>query len=145
MKFNTPYSPRVGDSDLGEFSPSLTKQAHKDECDINRIVRRYDQTGVWEHVKSFEPVYASLEPFDYQESMNKVIAAQEAFDALPSVVRKRFENDPAQFLAFAQDPDNALEMVKMGLAESRPIVVEVDKGPVPPVGAPEKGGPQAPP
>ncbi|AXL15429.1 internal scaffolding protein [Microviridae sp.] len=35
----------------------LTKDSFKDECDVNRIVNRYAQTGLITHVQSGEPQY----------------------------------------------------------------------------------------
>lgn len=96
--------------------PSRTKQAHKDECDINRILARYKQTGVVEHLNRFQGDYGDLVAVDYQTAMNTVIEAQNAFNVLPASVRKRFANDPAEFLAFVSDPANKNEMVEMGLA-----------------------------
>jgi len=39
------------------------------------------------------------------------------FNDLPSSIRSRFGNDPAAFLDFVQDENNADEMVKLGLTE----------------------------
>ena len=46
-----------------------------------------------------------------------MIRAQEAFDALPSSWRTKFNNDPANFVDFCQDPNNRDEMVKLGMIE----------------------------
>lgn len=104
--------------------PSMTKQAHKDECDINNIVKRFMQTGVIDHLKTAEQagVFADLpDPFSYQDALNLTIAAQRSFDTLPSDIRARFGNDPAQFLAFTGDPANQAELITMGLAtDNRP-------------------------
>ena len=49
--------------------------------------------------------------------MNQIIAAQEAFNSLPSDIRKKFDNDPAEFLEFVSDEKNNDEMIQMGLKE----------------------------
>lgn len=49
--------------------------------------------------------------------MDIVIRAQEAFDALPSSWRTKFNNDPANFVDFCQDPNNRDEMIKLGMIE----------------------------
>lgn len=95
---------------------SRTKQSFKDECDINRILASYSKTGVLEHMNKATGMYGELPTdIDYQSNMNAVIAAQEAFSGLPSEIRNRFENDPAQFLAFIHEPSNHDEMVELGL------------------------------
>lgn len=100
-------------------NPSKTHQSFKDECDINRIVARYQKTGLLPQVNS-QPQYGDFcTSDDYQTSMNKVLHAQNSFMSLPAKVRARFENDPAKFLDFVYDPENAQELVSLGLATKR--------------------------
>lgn len=96
--------------------PSLTHQSFKAECDIRNIMKKYKKTGVLTHVTSMNAQYldASVVP-DYQEALNLIISAQDTFDSLPSELRKRFNNDPAEFLSFTSNSDNRLEMAKLGL------------------------------
>ncbi|AXL15154.1 internal scaffolding protein [Microviridae sp.] len=101
----------------------ITKQSFKDECDINRIMAKYQQTGVLEHVKYVSEDASSnygnyLNSYDYHDAYNAVLRANEMFDTLPSSIRSKFENDPAKFLAFSQDPENDSEMKKLGLKQS---------------------------
>lgn len=102
--------------------PSMTKQSHKDECDINLILRRFEKTGVLEHVRENPGRYLDLptEP-DYQTALNTVMQAEAAFMELPSKVRERFRNDPALFVEFATDSRNLDEMVALGLAKKPPV------------------------
>lgn len=97
--------------------PSLTKQSFAKEADINNIMSKYEKTGIVEHVMSSPGQFGDFsEPLDYQEALNKINAAQSLFDALPAQVRQKFENDPALFLEFAQNPENYDKLVSMGLA-----------------------------
>jgi len=116
-KFRTAY----GQSERVQTRVSgltLTKQSFKRECDINHIISKYQQTGLIEHVSRYQGQYADLTDYpDYQESMNKVIDANNAFMSLPSSLRKRFSNDPAEFLHFVSDPANANELIALGLAK----------------------------
>lgn len=103
--------------------PSRTKQEFKAECDINNIIKTFKQTGMVRHVsaQAQKGAYMDLpEPTDFQDSMNTVIAAQNAFSTLPSKVRERFANDPNRFLQFMSDPDNLDEAVTLGLVTKRP-------------------------
>lgn len=126
MKFRTAYSKPVKvvvdftDID-GNPLPTPTQQHAKAECDINNILKQYDRTGLITHINSAKAQYGDFtEVNEYQESLNRVMMAQEAFMELPSAIRKQFENDPGQFFEFATNPDNQDAMVEMGLAE-RPI------------------------
>jgi len=93
-----------------------TKQSFKDECDINTIMSRYQSTGELPDLALSAPQYldASTVP-DFQSMQNTLVEAQTLFDALPSKIRSRFENDPGEFLAFVSDPSNKPELHTMGL------------------------------
>lgn len=52
---------------------------------------------------------------DFQEAMFIVAQGKSMFEELPGEIRKRFSNDPAQFLGFVQNPDNMDEMARMGI------------------------------
>lgn len=98
------------------LEPSLTKQAHKDDCDINRIMKRWLRDGVLTHVSSAAQTFRDVASgHDYHQLMDTVLDVQDAFDSLPSDVRKRFANDPIMVLDFISDPANTDECVKLGL------------------------------
>lgn len=109
--------------------PSRTKQEFRDECDINVLMKRYQKTGLFPQYPGAVPRYVSnIGMPDYQEALGIVMAAKEEFAALNSELRKRFDNDPAKFLEFTNNPDNADELVKLGLREppkAAPAPVEV--------------------
>jgi len=101
------------------LQPSLTKQSFKDQCDFNKVVKRFMRTGVLDHRREgLEPRYADLiGSVDYQTALGRINEAKASFGALPAKVRKRFDNDPVQFLDFVSDPKNVNEMVELGLAK----------------------------
>lgn len=112
------YSPKYV-VNVSFFSPSLTHQSFKDDCDIDKILKRYARTGVLEHVNTYKFDYADfLNVQDYHSSFNQVLNAQSMFMSLPAQIRSRFSNDPGLFLAFVQDPTNHNDLVSMGLAKS---------------------------
>jgi len=95
---------------------SRTKQSFKDECDINLIMRRYQQTGAISHLASQPPRFIDVaEGLDFQQALNQVIAAEQAFGALPAAVRDRFGNDPGQLIEFVSDSKNREEARRLGL------------------------------
>ena len=101
---------------IGPGGDSLTKQSEADACNINNLMAKYEKTGILEHVSENPGQYLDLvAPESYHAAMTVVAEAATAFEELPSQVRKRFANEPAAFLAFAENPDNADEMVELGL------------------------------
>lgn len=109
---------------------SMTQQADANDADLNVIWTRYQQTGQIPGV-TMQPIYGDFSQIgDYRTALDMVEAAEEAFSTVPAHLRKKFNNDPAEFIAFATNPDNLAEMKQMGLAvpdpiEERPIRVEV--------------------
>lgn len=94
-----------------------TKQSMQEECDINKIMKRFTRTGRLPEMIRKNPVYGDFSSdLDYQESLNIINKANLQFEALPSNVRKRFDNDPKKLLAFVHDPKNIEEMYDLGLA-----------------------------
>lgn len=122
-KFVSAYSTKNKPKSL-EYPPTLTKQSMKDECNINKIVDKYQRIGVVEHVNENQHFFADVTDVDFQASLNLVQSAQEAFDGLPSELRKRFANDPALLLEFLGDPSNHDEAVKLGLIRASDDDVE---------------------
>ena len=100
--------------------PGLTDQSQAAETDVNFILKRAQQSGVLPGI-DVERIYADVSnSMDYQQAQNIVINAQNQFNSLNASLRKQFDNDPALFLAFVEDPKNAQELVSLGLADLRP-------------------------
>lgn len=117
MNFKSAYSEK-NKTAFNTIGLSMTKQNHKDECNINFIMKKYQKTGLINHANTNQGDYGEYESMDFQEAMNYVISAQETFDTLPSSTRKRFANSPHEFLQFVTNPENLQEMQKMGLANA---------------------------
>lgn len=121
MNFKDAYS-RVPKVQVEFLDPTLTKQCFQEECDINEIMKKYDETGVVEHENRFKGDYGDyISVQDYHTSLNQIIAAEEMFDTLPSKLRLRFANDPAEFLSFVENPANEQEMIDLGLKAKPPL------------------------
>jgi len=108
----TQYSITCGDG--------KTRQSFKEECDINNILARYQTSGILDFAQKHEPQYADVSAIDYQESMLKVAQAKSMFNDMPSSLRARFKNDPAQMLDFLQNPANRAEAETLGLVNASP-------------------------
>jgi len=95
--------------------PSMTKQSFKDEVNINKIMEKFQRTGAIDHYAKHAPQYGDASQVDYLEANLVISNANTMFEELPSSIRKKFENDPAQFLEFVQDEKNNEEMIELGL------------------------------
>ena len=114
---------------------TMTQQQFKDESDINNLVDRFLRTGEVPPVDS-RAMYGDFidVPESYQDALNAVLDAQTEFNALPSKLRQRFNNDPAELLSFLQDEKNIDEAIKLGLVEkpsSEPVEPAPEATPTP--------------
>ncbi|QXP08414.1 MAG: internal scaffolding protein [Arizlama microvirus] len=126
-KFATHWENRIKVG-LKNDKPGKTQQSGKEECDINNILKRYEKTGILPDMIKTDPRYGDFSSCpEYQEALNIVELANTQFNALDAHARRRFDNDPAKFLEFAENPANLGEMVKLGLAtEIKPIPAPVE-------------------
>lgn len=121
-------------------TPSLTKQSHKDECDVNMIMVRFEKTGLIDHINQFKGGYGdAIGVVDYHTAQNQIIAADAAFLSLPAKLRARFHNDPGAFLSFADNPANAKELA--ALTSDKPTGARI---PPASAGGPDPGDPPQP-
>jgi len=113
------------DSDLNFANdPGVTKQADLKESDINLIFKRFEKSGQLPNMILKNPTYGDYSNVpDYQESINIVRHAEEQFLNLDVQIRNRFENDPAKFLGFVNDPKNMDEMEQMGLLKPEAVAI----------------------
>jgi hypothetical protein len=123
--YETDYNSDLFGIDCSMDAP-ITKQSFAGECDVNAIVSRMNSSGYIPPVFDASMFSDVSDVPDYHTCLNFVNDARGKFMALPSDVRSRFDNDPAQFLAFASVPENLPELVSMGLAVKRP---EASAGP----------------
>lgn len=99
-------------------SQSRTKQSFAEETDVNHIMAKWKKTGTVDHVNMSQPMYTSYPiPQNYQDAVDLVVEAQEQFQNLDAGVRRRFNNDPQELLAFIADSDNQAEAVTLGLVD----------------------------
>jgi len=102
--------------------PSVTEQHHKDDCDINVLMKRYASGEIIDHVNDLQASFGDFSDVpDYQEALNRVNDARAAFMELPATTRKRFDNDPGQLIGFLSDEKNTEEAIKLGLVKPRQV------------------------
>ncbi len=91
------------------YNDGRTKQAFKDSTDINKMLKKAQQTGSLEHLKKYpELVYGQFDgEMDLLTARAQIDKANAIFADTPSEVRREFGNDPLRFVAFMGDPANA--------------------------------------
>jgi len=98
---------------------SLTEQSHAPSCDIHTIMRKYRRDAVLDHVSQYKGTYADFAQVpDFREAHTIIAEANSMFETVPSHIRADFENDPIQYIAFMQDPDNVKAIEAYGLDAS---------------------------
>jgi len=97
-------------------SETRTKGSHKDATDINLIVKRHAQTGLWDHLAPKHPHYGD---FSQAQDLHTQIAAHDAaledFMTLPASVRSVCNNDPVELLELLATEEGFTELIEAGL------------------------------
>ena len=113
-RYNLPPNPGYKNDE-----PSMTQQQFKDEADINNIMARYQKTGVLVDPltqSTRKPMFDDFSELgDFRDHQQAVIDAQEMFMQLPSRLRARFGNDPAELLQWRSNSANKDEAIELGL------------------------------
>ena len=114
----TPPMNQARPGDITFTKPTRTKKAFQADVDLNQVIDRYHKTGILPQMKEQTPHYGDYsQPIDYQEAQNKIMLANNLFGELPAHTRRLFDDNPAQFMEFATNPENLEEMVELGLAD----------------------------
>ena len=95
-----------------------TEQKHKKDVDINQIMLKASKTGMLPLAKG-SPMYGDFtNAQDFQDCLERIQSADQAFMDLPADIRKKFYNDPANLIAYINDPQNEQEAIELGLLPS---------------------------
>lgn len=98
----------------------MTQQHFKDECDINYLLKHYND------IPAPPPVYADCSQYnDLQTAIDVVNSAAEDFQNVPADIRARFANNPVEFFNFCNNPANLEELRNLGLAEPGTVPLDV--------------------
>lgn len=93
------------------------------ETEISNIMKKYKKTGMVNFVNNNQAEYMEAPEIDFHQAMNVIAQANEMFDQMPSELRKKFNNDPGNFMDFVHDKNNEAEMYDLGLAQRPPDYV----------------------
>ncbi|WNK13994.1 MAG: internal scaffolding protein [Microvirus sp.] len=111
-----------------EAGKCITQQHFKDECDVNQIVERFMKTGELPENQRIPQFGDFSDVKSYDTALQLVRDAQEEFENLPALIRKRFNNNPEELLEFIDDPSNQEEGIRLGL-----MIAKASKDGLPPV------------
>lgn len=95
--------------------PTRTDQTQAEQCDIKNIMKKYGNKidNVPAPIGGFQGDISSIPSF--QQMQDILNQGQAAFETIPAKLRKRFNNDPKEFMEFLADPTNNEEAIKLGL------------------------------
>lgn len=117
--------------------PSRTDPRYAADADINVIVARFAKTRVLPQGAS-SPTFGDFTQMPIgTDALMAVRNAQQAFEALPLVLRRELDHDFTKFESWLRDPDNFDRAVKLGILKPR-----ASSTPPPPTGGPS--GPKEP-
>ncbi len=99
--------------------PSKTIQSDAPEADIIKILKKYKQVGIIDHLNLTEATYQDVTNFtDFADVMRVAKEAENQFMELPSKVREIFDHDVANWLDTAHDEEKRASLVTEGKIET---------------------------
>lgn len=85
---------------------NLTKQAFKEDCDINKMLARHAKAGTLHTIQRDAGQYADFSNLNFEETALRLAAGRTLFEELPSEIQREFDWSPTKFFSFANDPEN---------------------------------------
>jgi phage internal scaffolding protein len=132
LPFRTHYSPQVRVT-FETKGDSLTEQQFAEESQILNKIRKYDSQGFFDSINRNPAQYTDFTQVrDLSDAIDQIEEARDAFQGIPSNIRKKFNNSPSEFFDFASKESNYNELVKLGLATAK-IVSDITPGQSPDV------------
>lgn len=101
------------------YDDGRTKQAFKEDTEINTMLRRHQVAGTMSHLEAYGGEYGDFAGVDLLTAHQNINRGRQIFDALPSEVRKEFRNNPSEFFSYVNDPENVDR-----IAELLPVIAE---------------------
>jgi len=93
----------------------ITEQSHKSQCDVNKIIAKYNKTGLISHVSEIKAEFGDIPAVDYKEMQDRLVKMNNEFDKLPYQIKKRFGNNPYALISFMENAENRKEAEDLGL------------------------------
>ncbi len=95
--------------------PVMTVQSDAEEADIQKILKKYKEVGIIDHLNVTEATYRDVTTFsDFADVMRTAKEAEKDFMKLPSKVREIFKHDVATWLDTAHDEEKRTALREEG-------------------------------
>ena len=108
------------------FKDGRTKQSFRDETDINQILKRAQKSGTISHLTKYEARYGDFSNFDFFEAQLQLAKGGEIFADLPMELRREFNQSPAEFFDYVNDPANKDDLARLLPALAEPGRQNID-------------------
>ncbi len=102
------------------YKDGRTKQAFKNETDINQILKRAQKSGTISHLNKHEARYGDFAGFDFFEAQLQLAKGATIFADLPVELRREFNQNPGEFFDYVNDPDHKDRLKKLLPALAEP-------------------------
>lgn len=83
-----------------KYEDGRTKQAFKDETDVNRLLAKAKVAGGLSHIEKHGAYYADFADYDLLEAATKLTRARSIFEELPGELKREFHQNPSEFFEF---------------------------------------------
>lgn len=104
-----------------KYEDGRTKQAFKDQADINKILAKAQRTGSIAHLVKHGAHYGDFSDItDLLDAYEKLKRGQKIFDELPAEVKREFNQNPGEFFQFVNNPANADRLTEVLPAIAKP-------------------------
>lgn len=116
------------------YKDGRTKQAFKDSTDINKLLAKAARGESLSHLQRHGAVYGDFTDMpDLLAAQQRLARGQEIFAELPGEIRREFNQSPAAFFEYVNDPANIDKLPTLipGLVKQGTQLVNVDRNAAP--------------
>ncbi len=90
-----------------------TKQSQRDECDINKLLERYQRDASLGHLEKYQGVYGNYANYDFENHVTKIAEMNTIFEQLPAEVKRDFGQSTNKFFEFVTNPENENRLTEL--------------------------------
>lgn len=108
-----PYTPFEKPT-IDASKDGLTKQSFKDDCDMNIIVRKYQQSGFVDHINRQNPNFGIAPNSDFYQTQLAIANVKSLYENLSDVSRGRFAS-VSDLMEALIDPARITELTDLGI------------------------------
>ncbi len=108
------YFGKHGKSEVRKYKlHGRTKQSQRDECDINKLLERYQRDASLGHLEKYGGEYGNYADYDFENHVTKIAEMNTIFEQLPAEVKKDFGQNTGRFFEYVTDPENREKLAEL--------------------------------